>query len=652
MLPDGRRLSDPRHRELKSALQLAVRAYRDGLGTEKIPALSTWLAFYQAMRGLAIWVVLHEARFCPFDVGLAFVDKTALRGLMTQLGRGGWTEAHQVIPRALRSFYSEACGRECPSDIVTNPMHLPLEVRESIVRWLMTEKAFGSRSKGLISRKFIAKKIKCDLKSLSGTNARLSAFFRQFEAGVNHAHGLLTTTNSANEFQDRGVPLLSEASQRSTTFGPAKGVASHLVTLAKLHRLLPKRLIPPTEIDIADLKSYGRTNSVAVKQTAFIPFDIASKHVAEAVHWVLHYGDALVDYYLAVVGETNRRIAPYACKASARRDRLPEILDMLPAPLELSRISCGFRVLAANTVGSNHHKSLRERPTIQQALEILVGAIAVLIGILKPCRVSELTSVRRDCLSHKDGFYYLDTRLAKRTVGEYSADSGPKPIPNITAKAVMLVQKLGNGLVALFDEQDPFQRGALFYLPSRLSEKAKVLNARVLDRYLDMFVDYVAYPPDEYGRRWYLRVHQLRRWFLLHMYWTGRSGAVDACVFMAGHTDALHILSYVTLECAGEQMESLEALFVMDQLQACERAAKEEKGAITLLKKTVLEHFDAASLDLIPARQFQMYLGELIESGQFAITPSTILDADGETQYEIGFRFAPYPQQGDANGEW
>jgi hypothetical protein len=640
MLPDGRRFNDPQYHELKNAVQNAAQAYRDGLVTTKVPALKTWVAFCNMMRGLAVWAVLHKNKYLPQRHGFALIDRSALNGLQTQLGLGGWTEAHQIVPRTLLAFYFGAFGDKCPQEFLSDPTSLPLSVRKGIVSWLESERAYGDRSKGLVSRAYIAEKIQCNKKSLAGASDKFIAFLRQFEESVIQDNGVLCTVGTSREFQTRRAPLLSEAATKPTTFGPAKALAMSLAHLSNLHAFYPSQLIPPSEIDVKELKRYGRASSMDPKPTAFIPFDIASKHVAEAVHWVLHYGDALVDYYLTIISETNRQIAPYACRESARRAKLPAILDAFPPPVELSAISSGFRILAGNKCSANHHASLRQSPTMQQALEILVGAIAVLIGILKPCRISEITKARRECLTLGDG-YFLDTRLRKRTVGEYSADTGPKPIPDVVMKAVSQLQKLGNELVEIFDEQDPFQRNALFYLPSRLTGNGKVLEARILDRYMEMFVDYVGLPPDELGRRWYLRMHQLRRWFLLHLYWTGRSGAVDACVYMAGHTDALHILSYVSLECGGHHMESLEALYVMDQMHLSEEADEYDGGALSKLRSLVLQQFNVTSLDLVPARQFQLYLGELIESGQFIVTPSAIADEDGVIHAEVGFRFEP-----------
>ena len=286
---------------------------------------------------------------------------------------------------------------------------------------------------------------------------------------------------------------------------------------------------------------------------------------------------------------------------------------------------------------------LRTQPSLNQAIKIWVGAVLVLIGILKPSRATELAHLARDCLIG-DGPYWLDSDLAKRTVREYRASTRGKPIPAITARAIRQMQRLGCRLAELQGESDIYKRGQLFYLPDlKTFAHGTVPNQSGLNSCLDMFCDYVGLPPDDLGRRWYIRIHEMRKWFLLLLFWSGRFDVLDAAREVAGHTNVSHLYAYIEREFPGVEFSRLEGEYAADRLRHYDQTRIAYEGEIGLneLYERVLKHFRVEQLELVPEKSWESYVQELRNGEAFRLEPFTITDARGHRRLCVAFKSVP-----------
>jgi len=309
----------------------------------------------------------------------------------------------------------------------------------------------------------------------------------------------------------------------------------------------------------------------------------------------------------------------------------------LPTPLN----DAGFKL---NQLGGGGYvksfESLRNQPTLNQALKVWIGAVIVLIGNLKPSRATELAHLPRHCLIG-EGPYWLDSELAKRTVGEYRANTKGKPIPAITARGIQQLQRLGGRLAELYGETDPYKRNLLFYLPDVTTNgKGLVATKGYLNSYLDMFCDYVGLPPDELGRRWYVRIHEMRKWFLLLLFWSGRFDVLDAVREVAGHTDANHLYAYIEREFPGVEFSRLEGEYAADRLRQFDKTRISYEGEMGLneLYERVLRHFKVEQLELVPERSWESYVQRLRNDEMFRLEPYTITDNRGYRRICVAFK--------------
>lgn len=633
-LPNGSCLTDETNGLLLEACRQVACLYREGYAGHKPPALTTWRHFCYSLKAVSAWLYLQQARFSPTKSGFALLDQEALRELFVQIGKGGWTEANGLMSRCMEHLYVATFGVPYAFNL---DLTIPLDGRlvAPICDWLRSKDAYPKKSRGRISRAFLAELIGVDKAILGGASDRFLAFLRQFEPDACHPSGLLINSASSREFPGHRTITIEIALTKAVSFGPAKLLAREVSVLLRLYRHLPDLLIVPGSINVGELTSVAKMHACDVKRTPFMPVGTGMRYLDEALLWVGDYGDALIDHFLLAMASVINVCAPYSDKMTARQTWAESVLKEIPVSEQLRDISSGFNQISSD-LHSFDFQRRRERPTLHEAVEILIGAIVIVISTLKPSRSSEITNLDWDCLRF-NGHFYLDFDLAKRVVGGMRAEVKGAPIPAIVAKAIKQLQRLSAGLIEQTDEQDAYYQGKLFVVPSRYFGERKVIHARLLDRYLDIFCDHVNLPTDEHGRRWYVRVHEMRKWTLLLLFWSGQEAVLDAASELAGHTNHEHIKAYIALEFPGETQASLEALYVSDRLRT--RTGFDEGDAeFHELHRRVLRHFKVGYLDLIPERDFQSYIRSLVEQDEFHLMPFHIDAGDGRRQLCVALR--------------
>ncbi len=290
-----------------------------------------------------------------------------------------------------------------------------------------------------------------------------------------------------------------------------------------------------------------------------------------------------------------------------------------------------FERITATNYGDWTFDTLRQCPSVMEAINVWVGAILLSIAILKPSRDFELTSLTDDCLyKSKDGRYWLVSKMAKRTKGTEHATNGGRPIPTITARGIQQLIRFGSRLKKIFGEQDKHNSKMLFYLPNIGNWGiCKQITTQSLNEYLNVLCDFSALPTDAFGRRWYIRIHEMRRWFLLLLVWAGRYDSLDAARWIAGHTLIDHLYAYIKRELPEEQVSELESAWVIDQLANLENGASENPSGLIAFRDKILTDFGCESLAFVEERNWKRHTEVLLEQDYF-VEPLCILSELGE----------------------
>lgn len=331
-----------------------------------------------------------------------------------------------------------------------------------------------------------------------------------------------------------------------------------------------------------DLKEPGR---FIIPPASAITFAIRA-----AIEFLLKYGDSLVDSYLAVLEQGSR---------SSRSTRtLRRSFCVLP-----------FLVGSARELGIKEWRAPRghrnERTGLAEAMCVLQGAILLAVSALTARRGGELTDlVAMNCLSQCETYLRFSNRKSAinglREV-EY------RPIPPIAVRGIQLLERCQTGLLSL---------GVLhsFTYLFRNPSHPEATKPSKQGWCLDAFCDFAQLPCNENGERYYLRPHQLRRFFAQKFFWNAGLGSLESLRFFLGHSDPQQVYRYVTECTPGEVLRSVKVEYAVSQLRT-------EPESHSNLAALVEEHFGTTSFELVDSTALADYLARLMKNGTLVVEP-------------------------------
>jgi len=632
-LPNGELLTDPRYHKLLDLNKRIAFLVRSGYICG-ISAPVTWRAAVSVQLQLTRWVVLNESQFHPAEYAFKLLDQFAVDSLLRTIAEGGWASAQQFPQRLLASFYRAAFGESCPQNLFDIVYELPEVVISRITSYLDANDYYGlvcrgpNAKKSYLKRERLAAEINASVSSLRASS-KLNAFCRQFEPSF-QAGALLANILQETEKPDHKTKTIKEVIASGASENTLLSVSSNLTTILSAYRQIPELLPEPALISIRHAHNQALRITRQPSHNRFMPVNIGLAYLNHAMRFVHVYGESIVEYYLAVVAAR----ANTTSNATSEQTMQEIIFNEISGDL-FNVIVEGVARPIGDVLGISQFQRrgaaldfelLRKQPTLDEALRVLIGACVVCIALMKPSRESELTHLKRDCLRQSSEGYHMDFTLGKSNAGE-AYQNMDRPIPFISAKAIQLLQKLGIGLSSLYDDTRKINAN-LFYLPKfQGGGGALVATANLLNMHIDVFCDYVGLPPDELGRRWYVRTHEMRKWFLLLLFWSGRYDVLDAARWIAGHTDAKHIYAYIEREFPGEELPKLEAEYAIDRLRVLEsqsgNAARAESG-LDALYELVLQHFKVQALSMVPDAEWVDYVTALRAAEGFTLEPHSV----------------------------
>jgi hypothetical protein len=629
-LPNGALLTDVRYERLLMLIRKIAFLMRSGL----VSGNSTPTSWRNAMGKLIVlvrWTVLYEEKYKPEQYGLRLLDQSSLDWLFGLVAKGGWFHALRIPQRILTVMYHGAYGNVIPQCLTEDPFNIPAKEIDPLVQWLERQDLYKIVRDGVHSGKRHLKRdplaVLIGENPLSFKNPNVSRFLRQFEPDFSKEK-LLVRLRQGTEYPSQKVLSNQNFSDIGASEDMIMMLEKTIATVLDAHRHVPDLLPEPALISLRRATSIAYRFSTPSSHTLFMPINTGLAFLNTAMRFVHVYGESIVGLYLAVLTDYNPNTPnPSSNKSLSRRSIDWRIASGEPLTSILNITE--FR----RKEGKPDFDRLRANPTLDQALRVLIGSCIVCMALLKPSREEELTHLKRSCMSQRDDGYWFNFELGKSNIGEVWQEED-RPIPVIAAKAIHLLQKLGSSLSTLFaDERKVCDN--LFYIPKLEGMSAMAAHGDLLNIHLDIFCDFVGLPTDMEGRRWYVRTHEMRKWFLLLLFWSGRFDVLDAARWIAGHTKAEHIYAYIEKEFPGEELPQIEAEYAVDRLYRHDQARSRASGAddnedgVDALWDAVRKHFDVESLTMIPESEWSSYVQSLRKNEKFRLEPHSIFAENG-----------------------
>jgi hypothetical protein len=423
--------------------------------------------------------------------------------------------------------------------------------------------------------------------------------------------------------------VVSERDERMST-ATIKTFVRALSTL----RLLAGEGLRVPAIDPDDLK--GAVVSADTKpggRYRTLPHEVVFTAIRKGIEFALEYGDDLVDSYLAAVeaaASAGESIAVYFGAHDIRSVLRPSTLRLGVDRWCIEPFGEGSSSLAG--VGSaEYHRLLRLNVGLYESIRVLFGGIQIVVGTLMARRQGELVDLPgKGCLDADREFLIFRNR--KSGIGGMRR-SEARPIPPIAVKLIGMLERLQDGLVRSGSIPSHVQ---LFSTPRRVGGYAKrnflTQNSRKgYSESIDFFCDWMETPRDRYGKRYYIRQHQLRRFFAMLFFFGGGFGGMETLRWFLGHTDPEHLWNYITEFTPGETIRSVAAEWA---------AYGVLHGTIEaeMLGAELASHFGTTNFSILEEDALVMFLEDLIEEGRLTVAPEFL---DGGQRYRIAVVLKP-----------
>ena len=672
-LYDGTNLTDSVNKQVLHAIQKLAFLAREMPGGPN--TLTTFKNFLWSLGFLVRWVYLNGDVLRPRQFVLTKLTMQHFVDFFTGIGKGGTVFALRYPERILLELFPAALGRKPTVEEMNDPFSLSVEDCRQVAEWLTKNDAFSPVSRSgtgelAIKRTFLANLIGADVDTLRG-GPRWAAFVGQFEVSDVPFEKRMTHLDSGarREYPSQRIVSLEEARAAGVSEKTLGKYFDDLRTIVSLHRHLPDVCPDPHEFKPAEIRKVIVEVSEVSNSTPWIPLHVAMEYTTEALRWVHVYGEEMVSLYLSaykglydmgllvsapVPGVENPSYSDYMSKFRTVSTARERYIAALPIPKALKALNLNGWGVYIHLDGKKGFTKLQHAPSLNDAVMVLIGAITVVVAMVKPMRDSELRSLKTDCLSFVEGDgYWLSQDVRKKNIGDVRPVDA-RPIPAVAAQAIQLLRRLTDGIKEIMGVTDPWLLDSLMTFPSFGRYEAKIegtISANQLGGLLDAFCDFVALPPDATGRRWYIRVHEMRKSFLITFFWTWRYASLDAARWMAGHADAAQVYAYIQANFPGEELPGLEAEYAAQVLKDYEQfGGTAGINHVADLYQLVCDHFSVRDVSWIDEKMLKDWLELQFESKEFQITPYSVRNPDGGTVTEIAFRIANNENQEAAYG--
>ena len=466
---------------------------------------------------------------------------------------------------------------------------------------------------------------------------KTTAFLRQFEPDyLNLNDKILLPLRSEQEFPGHTTPLIDDVIKSNEVVDRGFGVFKGLFSLKSF---FPDQLPDIGRFRFNVLDKYISAKGKQSTLTPWVPLPQCLLMINSAIDIVLNQGDhiveAMIDVYETLLENdvlyfTRERNSTATKKQKTIRNKIiSKVLNKHQDKVDSKTLSYLTR----------DYDELRENPPLVYLLDVLVGACYLIIAAMKPIRLNELNSLKYGCLYFKegDGFWLMQDIEKGGIRGILPEDA--KPIPKVAAKAVTILQKLNDHAKKHVPSNKESQYLTYFIHYGHSWCDASVADHEHVRKRLAYFCDHIEVPLDEYGRRWYVNVHELRKSFLLNFFWTFKFSSLDSARWMAGHTHSDHLYNYITSNFEGEEMAEIESEYAYQQLRLFKEGNKvSDIGNIEELNDDVCSHFNVKSISEIKADELKEWLEMQIESGNYEIYVYGIDHVESISKTEIAIK--------------
>lgn len=628
-LDDGTLLTDPRHRELLEVFKFwqLIQVHPASHGGKPCAPI---VAYQKVTRTLHLidYCLLNAGRFGLAKNGLACITENDFVELCTSIARKNETaqaiyDWNSRLAAFLKTKVENTPVRELETVIEQNPSLKEVHIPEEDRYLDMTDRQLVLCKAWLFSFGYYKRNQKKDFAKFPNTEKLAREIYKDTLWGKTKKPILPELGISPQEFYHRekiGVPIRKDEDDTAST----SSIHHYAQALKSLTLVASLGLaVPRTALNALNVTSVlTKTHAALIGRYKSLPFPVALQALRKSIEFALEYGDALTQSYLRLVEAAQRESLP--CGVFLQRHGIEQYLHPKVSAYGVRawtvRDYFGTRRAWKTTVSKeDYFQALRSNRGLWELLSVLFGSIAVCVGALSARRQGELLDLPAgSCLDSSHTNLIFQNRKSG-LMGLRTTEA--RPIPPIAVRMIRMLQRFHERLQELNITDTKVN---LFSTPGQFGNRVYQSGHSRYNTTLDIFCDYFEIPLDQSGRRFYIRQHQLRRFFAMMFFWGSSMHGMETLRWFLGHTNIEHLYYYITESIPGEVLRSVKAQFAGERL----REGAEDAERLGVLLRT---RFGTDDFSVLDNEELDEYIEELMADGMVEVEPYFFDTSDGES---------------------
>lgn len=323
-----------------------------------------------------------------------------------------------------------------------------------------------------------------------------------------------------------------------------------------------------------ETKSFGRFKS--------LPIQLVFNQIKNSYEFSNKYQNSILNSMLSIL-EKYQKVSQKGISKNIKKRKYGhsvKIKDELMSSVDDKLITLGVNQLYVPLSNDNVFIERRQNQGLVDLYDVLIGSIQLLLGALIARRQGELATLKStknlspninpDSDEGKNTDYQLIFKVEKSGSGGKHAQNEilKRPIPRSLALLVWNMEIFNQKLI---DKKLTKQKNlSLFNSIDSKKLIAYKIGQSSYNTHLNAVCDYfetslVKYENNEL-RRYYIRQHQLRRFFAMVFFWSDGVDGLETIRWMLGHTDVEHIYNYITETENGRVLNGVKASYLVDSI--------------------------------------------------------------------------------------
>lgn len=632
-LSDGSYLTDLKHGILLKTLKcfLCIQTHRDVTGGKKLVDTSAYTKLRRALHIIDYWL-LHAEEYQLAKIGLAGLSENDLSAMLQKiLSQSNIAETVYNWADNVSLFLKEKIAFITEEDIkkTTQKMHslsiLAIDYADRKLLFTDTEvlkarvwikmNGFYKASQNRSEYKYVLNTRKLSQIIFKNTLAGCNAVFPNFDelaignklAASREFQGSPTRTKNHNAMSER---LVNKYYKTLKSLGCLSNID------------LPVPIDGLNQLNLQALKLSLRLGDDG--RFSSLPSQVVFNALRNSIEFALMYGDIIVEGYLTLV----RAARQTGVSTHRLNELIPSMCHFLSTKLKSLGVKCWSIIDKYNLEQertSDYFDKVRANSGLHELIKILYGAVQLCVGTLMARRQAELLDLKAfNCLD-KDGKYLIF--YVRKTGYDNKREKVARPIPKIAVKLIKLIETLQKGLI---DEGVLNCPAPLFAIPNLNAEGLTKCTSPIFNNSIDLFCDYFQLPLSHKNQRYYIRQHQLRRFFAMLFFWGNSFSDMDTLRWFLAHADVEHLYHYITESVTGSVLKDAKAHYAVEKIQSL----KEYDDSFMALSNVLEKHFGTRKFDVLDSEHLAEYIKDLLDTGEMEIEPEFFETANGK-KYQI-----------------